>query len=100
MENTSPELTQEQKDRVLREWSRELLDRFELEDVDLDIDALLGLAGVAAHQVIRPAAPLTTFVVGLAAGMAAASGQTTVDNAISSAVKHARSIIKSRSETA
>lgn len=100
MENSPPELTQEQKDQVLREWSRELLDRFELQDVSIDIDAMLGLAGVAAHQVVRPAAPLTTFIVGLAAGIAAGSGQTSVDNAVNSAVNHARAIIKSRNESA
>lgn len=100
MDNNAPELTQEQKDQVLREWSRELLDQFELHDVTLDIDELLGLAGIAAHQVVRPAAPLTTFIVGLAAGMAAGSGQTGVDNAVSSAVKHARTVIKSRGESA
>ncbi|GGF10827.1 DUF6457 domain-containing protein [Subtercola lobariae] len=35
------------------------------------IDSILALAGTAARSVIRPAAPLTTFVVGYAAGLAA-----------------------------
>lgn len=100
MDNNAPELTQEQKDQVLREWSRELLDQFELQDVTINIDDLLGLAGVAAHQVVRPAAPLTTFIVGLAAGMAVGTGQTGVDNAVNSAVNHARSVIKNRRESA
>ena len=34
-----------------------------------DIDAILGLAGVAAHNVVRPAAPLTTFLAGYAIGL-------------------------------
>jgi hypothetical protein len=34
-----------------------------------DRDAILGLAGVAAHAVLRPAAPLTTFLAGYAAGL-------------------------------
>ena len=40
----------------------------------IDIDAVLSLAGAAAHSVVRPAAPLTTFVVGYAAGLAVAAG--------------------------
>jgi hypothetical protein len=40
----------------------------------LDIDRILDLAGVAAHTVLRPAAPVTTFLVGYAAGLAAATG--------------------------
>lgn len=40
----------------------------------LNIDNILDLAGVAAHTVIRPAAPVTTFLAGYAAGMAAAAG--------------------------
>jgi hypothetical protein len=37
-------------------------------DVDVDVRGLLELARVAAHSVDRPAAPLTTFLVGYAAG--------------------------------
>lgn len=37
-------------------------------DLPLDLMELLELARVAAHQVARPAAPLTTFLVGYAAG--------------------------------
>lgn len=36
---------------------------------------VLALAGDAAHAVVRPAAPVTTFVVGYAAGLAVARGQ-------------------------
>ncbi|WP_349017327.1 DUF6457 domain-containing protein [Streptomyces solicavernae] len=34
----------------------------------LDRDALLDLASVVAHQVARPAAPLTTYLLGVAVG--------------------------------
>jgi Domain of unknown function (DUF6457) len=37
-------------------------------DLSVDVTDLLELARVAAHQVARPAAPLTTFLVGYAAG--------------------------------
>jgi len=39
-------------------------------EVTLDVTALLDLARVAAHGVTRPAAPLTTFLAGYAAGRA------------------------------
>ncbi|CAN5123681.1 hypothetical protein BH11ACT2_BH11ACT2_16540 [soil metagenome] len=38
------------------------------------IEATLGLAGVIAHGVVRPAAPLSTYLVGFAAGLRAANG--------------------------
>ena len=39
-------------------------------DLDPDIALILDLARDAAHGVARPAAPLTTFLVGYAAGTA------------------------------
>lgn len=65
----------ENQDEVLQAWTRKLLEAFEIADIDVDIHAVLNLAGVAAHSIVRPAAPLTTFVAGLAAGLAAGSGQ-------------------------
>ena len=44
-----------------------------LTSADVDITALLDLARDAAHAVARPSAPLTTFLVGLAAGRAGGS---------------------------
>lgn len=43
-------------------------------DLPVDVKALLDLARDAAHGVDRPAAPLTTFLVGYAAARAEASG--------------------------
>ncbi|CAN7222174.1 DUF6457 domain-containing protein [Arthrobacter sp. LjRoot78] len=63
------------QDETLEDWCRALLQAFELEDVEVDVDEVLALAGVAAHSVVRPAAPLTTFIAGFAAGMASGSGQ-------------------------
>ena len=45
-----------------------------LGDLPFDIDNVLNLAGDAARAVMRPAAPLTTFLVGYAAGLAAGAG--------------------------
>lgn len=58
------------QEETLEEWCRALLQAFELEDLDVDINEVLSLAGVAAHSVVRPAAPLTTFIAGFAAGRA------------------------------
>lgn len=41
---------------------------------EVDVQALLDVARDAAHSVIRPAAPLATFLVGYAAGRRAAAG--------------------------
>lgn len=48
-------------------------------DVDVDLEQILDLASVAAHNVKRPAAPITTFLAGLAAGQAGGSSQDIID---------------------
>ncbi|HEV7167311.1 MAG TPA: DUF6457 domain-containing protein [Micrococcaceae bacterium] len=63
------------QEEVLDEWVRTLLQAFEIPDTDIDTNAVLKLAGEAAHAIVRPAAPLTTYIVGYAAGLAAGSGQ-------------------------
>lgn len=55
-------------------WAYKLSQALELNDLELDIDRVLDLAGDAARSVVRPAAPVTTFLVGYAAGRAAAGG--------------------------
>jgi Domain of unknown function (DUF6457) len=52
----------------LPEWSTELSGALGL-DIDVDITTVLDLARDAAHQVERPAAPVTTFLVGYAAAL-------------------------------
>lgn len=48
-------------------WVSELADALGL-DGATDVDALLNLAGTVARAVIRPAAPLTTYLAGVAVG--------------------------------
>lgn len=48
-------------------------------EVAFDLDQVLDLASVAAHNVKRPAAPLTTFLAGFAAGRAGGSAADVVD---------------------
>jgi molybdopterin-guanine dinucleotide biosynthesis protein A len=54
---------------VLDDWISAAKDELGL-DLDVDTAVLLDLARDAAHGVARPAAPLTTFLVGYAAGRA------------------------------
>ncbi|MFF3323360.1 NTP transferase domain-containing protein [Streptomyces sp. NPDC002889] len=54
---------------VLDEWITAVKDELGIE-LDVDIGVLLDLARDAAHGVARPAAPLTTFLVGYAAAKA------------------------------
>lgn len=58
---------------VLDEWISAVKDELGIE-LDVDTGLLLDLARDAAHGVARPAAPLTTFLVGYAAARAAQGG--------------------------
>jgi hypothetical protein len=80
------------QDETLEEWCRSLLQAYELEDVQMDVNAILSLAGVAAHSVVRPAAPLTTFIAGFAAGLASGSGQATDAASMAAAMDVARAL--------
>lgn len=53
---------------TLTEWTDQLCDALDL-DLEVDVGAILDLARDAAHLVERPAAPLTTFIVGYAAAL-------------------------------
>jgi hypothetical protein len=53
---------------VLTSWVAELCAALGIDAAALDRDVVLDLARDAAHNVARPAAPLTTFLVGYAAG--------------------------------
>jgi Domain of unknown function (DUF6457) len=49
-------------------WVQELATALGVDPSAIDVPLLLDVARDAAHGVARPAAPLTTFLVGLAAG--------------------------------
>lgn len=65
---------------VLDEWITAVKDELGIE-LDVDIGVLLDLARDAAHGVARPAAPLTTFLVGYAAAQAGTGGPAAVAEA-------------------
>lgn len=82
------------QDETLEDWCRALLQALELEDVEIDVNEVLSLAGVAAHSIVRPAAPLTTFIAGFAAGLASGSGQATDATSMQAAMRVARQLAK------
>lgn len=65
---------------VLDEWITAVKDELGIE-LDVDTGVLLDLARDAAHGVARPAAPLTTFLVGYAAAKADGGGPEAVAEA-------------------
>ncbi len=65
--------------QTLQNWTERLVEALRIGDLPVDVDAVLDLAGQSAHAVLRPAAPLTTFLVGYAAGRAAAAGHPPAD---------------------
>ncbi|ROS72118.1 DUF6457 domain-containing protein [Cellulomonas sp. PhB143] len=72
----------------LERWAEAVADELGVDIDVVDVAGVLDLARDAAHQVERPAAPLTAFVAGYAAATAAAEGadpQDAVDDALSRA---------------
>ncbi len=51
---------------MLDDWTRELAAALGVE-MTAEVDTVLDLAGDAARAVVRPAAPVTTYLVGFAA---------------------------------
>lgn len=81
-------------DDILARWWLELSRALDLPDVPVERGTLLGLAGEAAHGVVRPAAPLTTFLVGYAAGRAGGGSEE-----LQSAVATASEAVRRRAST-
>lgn len=65
----------------LKQWAIELAQALGVDVALLDRDLVLDVARDAAHGVARPAAPLTTFLVGLAAGQRGGSAQAVTEAA-------------------
>lgn len=97
--NGHPGRDTEDEDARLTEWCLRLTDALGARGLTVDVKAVLGLAGRAAHSVMRPAAPLTTFVVGYAAGLAAGGGEDS-DAAIEHAIAVATRLCKSEQREA
>jgi Domain of unknown function (DUF6457) len=53
---------------TLDSWTAAVCDELGIEAALVDVRQILDLARVAAHQIERPAAPLTAYLLGLAVG--------------------------------
>jgi len=58
---------------ALDRWVARLTDALGVDPAVVDVAEVLGLAKETAHGVARPAAPVSAFIVGLAAGRAGGS---------------------------
>lgn len=71
----------------LDEWVVALCAELDLDRDAVDIESLLDVARDAAHSVARPAAPLTTFLVGYAAGLGGMSPEQAAQRATALAAR-------------
>jgi molybdopterin-guanine dinucleotide biosynthesis protein A len=78
-----------EQDTVLDEWTAAVTAELGIE-LDVDTATILNLARDAAHGVARPAAPLTTFLVGYAAAMRGGSPEHVAEAAAKAARLAAR----------
>jgi len=70
---------------ILKQWTRRLSQALQILDLEIDNNLVLNVADEAAHAVSPMAAPITTFVAGYAAGLAAAAESMPSQTAISRA---------------
>lgn len=64
----------ENETQVLDQWTNRLTQALQILDLKVDQELLLDLARKSADSVIHAAAPVTTFLVGYAAGLEAGTG--------------------------
>lgn len=74
------------EERTLTEWSRRLTQALQILDLEVDTNEILRLAEKSSQSVSPSAGPLSTFMVGYAAGLAATSGKKSSDAAVRSAL--------------
>ncbi|WP_061962405.1 DUF6457 domain-containing protein [Demequina flava] len=74
----------------LEAWVEALATELEVDTGVVDIDRLLDAAREAAHAVSRPAAPLTTFLMGYAVGRASVGEEGPDEGAAAEAFDDAR----------
>ena len=85
---------------AIEQWVTELTHHLEVENLEVDIDAVLAIAGQAAHTVVRPSAPVTTFLIGYVTGLAEASGQADYERAFRAATSVTEQLLTRRAEVA
>ncbi|HET7140194.1 MAG TPA: DUF6457 domain-containing protein [Arthrobacter sp.] len=60
--------------QVLEQWTHRLTQALQILDLNVDQELILDLARKSADSVTHAAAPITTFLVGYAAGLEAGTG--------------------------
>jgi hypothetical protein len=78
--------------QVLTQWSNRLAQALQLLDLEVDKELLLELARKSADSVIHAAAPVTTFMVGYAAGLEAGTGSAGSKAASDAAIRKAADV--------
>jgi hypothetical protein len=78
--------------QILDQWSHRLAQALQILDLDFDRELILDLAGEAARSVTHAAAPITTLMVGYAAGLAAGSGSAASKESSAAAVAQATGV--------
>lgn len=68
MVQRQPEQSRTLPPEALEEWLQAACEELDLDPQDVSLPLILDLARDVAHGVARPAAPLSAFLVGLAAG--------------------------------
>lgn len=63
----------------MEDWIAQVCQELDIPRAAVDIDAILDLARDAAHSVARPAAPVTTYLLGYAAGRASVDPRSAAD---------------------
>jgi Domain of unknown function (DUF6457) len=62
---------------MLEEWIEEVCGSLDIDSSEVDVDGLLDLSRDVAHGVERRAAPVTTYLAGLAVGAGADASDVT-----------------------
>ena len=78
--------------RILAQWSERLADALQILDLEVDQELLLDLARKSASSVVHAAAPVTTFMVGYAAGLESRLGSGEGREASAAAVSRAADV--------
>jgi len=78
--------------QILDQWSRRLAQALQILDLDFDRELVLDLAGESARSVTHAAAPITSLMVGYAAGLAAGGASARSKESSAAAVAQAAGV--------
>lgn len=78
--------------QILDQWSQRLAQALQILDLEVDQELLLDLARKSAGSVIHAAAPVTTFMVGYAAGLEAGTGSAGPEASSTAAISKAAAV--------